>query len=77
MKKALLLCSALLLSQIVEAQESKSIRQLQYEEYSKYGFTEQSQWDSLYAVQHAGEPLPQITPKDRSQACALKKRVFG
>jgi len=77
MKKVLLFCSALFLSQVSNAQESKSIRQLQYEEYSKYGFTKQEQWDSLYAVQHVGEPMPQAITTDRSQACTLKKRVFG
>ncbi|MGQ0827661.1 MAG: glycosyl hydrolase family 18 protein [Bacteroidota bacterium] len=76
--KKIYLFSAILLSQLCVAQSEKSIRQIQHEEYSKYNFTRQEQWDSLYLFQHPGEILQTEVPKiQRSQACTLKKRVFG
>src|SRR5688572_22613044 len=81
-----ILLSALFLSQVCIAQqarsvrtpsEEKSIRQLQHEEYSKYNFTRQEQWDSLYLVQNPGAKATPKNPAMQRSACSLKKRVFG
>jgi spore germination protein YaaH len=55
--------------------EQKSIFQLQSEEYSKYNFTKQEQWDSLYAVQNPGASVNKVQP--HTSACNLNKIVFG
>ncbi|MDD5569634.1 MAG: glycosyl hydrolase family 18 protein [Bacteroidales bacterium] len=79
MRKTIILLSVVFLSQICLAQENgyKSIRQIEHEKYSKYNFTRQEQWDSLYRVEHPDAVLPKVIPSKKSRACNLNKRVFG
>jgi spore germination protein YaaH len=50
----------------------KSIMQEQSEEYSKYSFTTESEWDSL-----RGGAKTKSSTASKSMVCTLNKRVFG
>ena len=61
--------------QKTEQENFKSIFQTQSEEYSKYNFTTEEQWDSLYKSHN---PNASINKKKSTQgSCPLNKIVFG
>jgi spore germination protein YaaH len=54
----------------------RSIMQVQSEEYSKYNFTTEEQWDSLYRAQNPNATI-QKTAHPNSTSCNLTKVVYG
>ncbi len=54
---------------------ARSIHQEQAEQYSKYKFTTEQEWDNLRAEQNGRSPL--VTFPSNSAVCTLQKRVFG
>lgn len=75
-KKNILFIFICVLSNFIFAQnEYKSVVQEQSEEYSIYNFSNDSQWDSLFAVQNPGS-THKILPQQKS-SCTLDKVVYG
>ena len=54
----------------------KSIHQEQAEEYAKYNFTSDAQWDSLRFVK-TGMPKTICAKSNNTRTCNLNKRVYG
>lgn len=68
-----------ILSGLISLAQSKSILQEQAEQYSKYNYTNDADWDALRAKETGIAPnsTGKVNGSNEIQACTLNKRVFG